>query len=138
MMRPTIMRPAGIAGVEMLRAVDIHHYFPKHFHDTYCIPLQDRGAMVSLYRNRRNVLTAGDIDLLEPGEVHTSWAGDGSGWSYRCLYLSADFVAFAGLEHGDTAVPSLGHLAPWRDRALYAALSNAHEAVTRAPDGLAG
>jgi AraC family transcriptional regulator len=121
-----VARPAGLDGVELLHAVDTHHYFPKHFHDTYCIPVQERGAMVSLYRNRRNVLTAGDVDFLEPGEVHTSWEGDGSGWSYRCLYLDPDFVSFVGLERGNTRIPSLRQLAPTSDARLFSALQGAH------------
>jgi AraC-like DNA-binding protein len=134
-----VARPAGLDGVELLHAVDTHHYFPKHFHDTYCIPVQERGAMVSLYRNRRNVLTPGDVDFLEPGEVHTSWEGDGSGWSYRCLYLEPDFVAFAGLELGDRRIPSLRQLAPHKDGALFAALQTAHAGLLRSKDAtLAG
>ena len=126
-----VARPAGLDGVELLHAVDTHHYFPKHFHDTYCIPVQERGAMVSLYRNRRNVLTPGDVDFLEPGEVHTSWEGDGSGWSYRCLYLEPDFVAFAGLELGDRRIPSLRQLVPYKDGPLFAALQAAHAGLLR-------
>lgn len=126
-----VARPAGLAGVELLHAVDTHHYFPKHFHDTYCIPVQERGAMVSLYRNRRNLLTPGDVDFLEPGEVHTSWEGDGSGWSYRCLYLEPAFVAFAGLELGDRRIPSLRQLAPYKDGRMFAAPRAAHAGLLR-------
>lgn len=134
-----VARPAGLDGVELLHAVDTHHYFPKHFHDTYCIPVQERGAMVSLYRNRRNVLTPGDVDFLEPGEVHTSWEGDGSGWSYRCLYLEPEFVAFAGLELGDRRIPSLRQLVPHKDGRLFAALQAAHAELLHSEDaGLAG
>ncbi len=134
-----VARPAGLDGVELLHAVDTHHYFPRHFHDTYCIPVQERGAMVSLYRNRRNVLTPGDVDFLGPGEVHTSWEGDGSGWSYRCLYLEPEFVAFAGLELGDRRIPSLRQLAPHKDGPLFAALQNAHAGLLRSKDAtLAG
>ena len=126
-----VARPAGLDGIELLHAVDTHHYFPKHFHDTYCIPVQERGAMVSLYRNRRNVLVPGDVDFLEPGEVHTSWEGDGSGWSYRCLYLDPGLVAFAGLERGDERIPSLRQLVPCKDRILFTALQAAHAGLLR-------
>jgi AraC family transcriptional regulator len=129
-----VARPAGLDGVELLHAIDTHHYFPKHFHATYCIPVQERGAMVSLYRNRRNVLTAGDVDFLEPGEVHTSWEGDGSGWSYRCLYLDPKFVSFVGLERGDTRIPSLRQLGPTSDRHLFRALQGAHAHLLRSKD----
>jgi AraC family transcriptional regulator len=129
-----VTRPAGLPGVELLHAIDTHHYFPKHFHDSYCIPVQERGAMVSLYRNRRNVLTPGDVDFLEPGEVHTSWEGDGSGWSYRCLYLEPDFVSFVGLERGDTRIPSLRQLAPYKDELLFSALQGAHARLLRSTE----
>jgi AraC-like DNA-binding protein len=131
-----VARPPGLEGVELLQAIDTHHYFPRHFHDTYRIPVQERGAMVSLYRNRRNVLTAGTVDFLEPGEVHTSWEGDGSGWSYRWLYLDPDFVSFAGLERGDTRVPSLRQLAPCNDTLPFAALQGAHAHLLRGTDDL--
>lgn len=137
--RIVVARPAGLPGVELLHAIDTHHYFPKHFHDTYCVPVQERGAMVSLYRSRRNVLTPGDVDFLEPGEVHTSWEGDGSGWSYRCLYLEPPFVAFAGLELGDRRIPPLRQLVPTKDGALFAALQAAHAGLLRSKDAsLAG
>src|SRR5258708_29857166 len=51
-----VWRPKGVEGVEILNGVNTAHFFPKHFHDTYCLPIVSSGRMVSLYRGKRNEL----------------------------------------------------------------------------------
>ena len=129
-----IWRPVRQPGVELLRADDIRHVFPKHFHDAYCIPVIERGAMISLYRGRRNELAAGTVDILDPGEVHTSWGAGGNGYSYRCFYIDAVVVQRAANEPGETRLALLWPRFARRERALFAALRRAHIGLEAADD----
>jgi hypothetical protein len=102
-----VWRPRGLKGVELFRASKTRYCFPKHFHDTYSVRLLEVGAVESLYHGRRNVLTAGDIDVLEPGVVHTASAASKRGWSCRCLYISREVIQYSALEFGATRLPPL-------------------------------
>src|SRR5262249_26304336 len=105
--------------------------------DAYCIPLIERGTMISLYRGRRNELAAGTIDILDPGEVHTSWGADAGGYSYRCFYVDAAVVCRAANEPGDARLPPLAPRFERRDAGVFAALRRAH-VMLEATDDLEG
>jgi AraC-like ligand binding domain len=48
-----------------------------------------------------DALTAGDIDVLEPGVVHMGGAADGKAWSCRCLYISGQLLEYSALDLGE-------------------------------------
>jgi AraC-like DNA-binding protein len=133
-----IWRSGSLPGVELLRASRTQHYFPKHFHDTYVIPLLELGTMLSIYRGRQNALRPGDIDILEPGVVHTSWPGEECGWSYRCLYISPEFLRHSVLEFGKLYLPSLDPLLGRREPSLFRHLQRAHHHLETDEEGLEG
>jgi AraC-like DNA-binding protein len=131
-------RPGGLHGVELFRASRTRSSFPKHFHDTYSIRLFEAGVVESLYRGRSNVLTAGDIDVLEPGAVHTASAADKQGWSCRCLYVSREFLEYSALEFGATRLPPLEPLLERKELPLFLRLQRAHRHLEPDSDELEG
>lgn len=131
-----IWRPGGMDGVELFHSSRTRYCFPKHFHDTYSIRLIEAGVVESLYHGRRNVLTAGDIDVLEPGVVHTASAGDKEGWSCRCLYISGEFLKYSALEFGATHLPPLEPLLEGNERLLFLRLQWAHHRLEADGDEL--
>jgi AraC-like DNA-binding protein len=133
-----IWRPGGLEGVELFRSSRTRYCFPKHFHDTYSIRLLEAGAVESLYLGRRNVLTAGDIDVLEPGIVHTASAAGEEGWSCRCLYISTKFLEYSALEFGATRLPPLESLLERNERPLFLRFQWAHYHLEADSDELEG
>jgi AraC-like DNA-binding protein len=133
-----IWRPGRLDGVELFRSSRTRYCFPKHFHDTYSIRLLEAGAVESLYHGRRNALTAGDIDVLEPGVAHTASARDKAGWSCRCLYISREFLEYSALEFGATRLPPLKPLLGRNEQPLFLRLRLAHLRLEADNDELEG
>jgi AraC-like DNA-binding protein len=131
-------RPGRLDGVELFRASKTRYCFPKHFHDTYSVRLLEAGAVESLYYGRRNVLTAGDIDVLEPAIVHTASAASKQGWSCRCLYISREFLQYSALDFGATRLPPLQPLLARNERLLFLRLRWAHHRLETDGDELEG
>ena len=94
--------------------------------------------MESLYYGRRNVLTAGNIDVLEPAIVHTASAASKQGWSCRCLYISREFLQYSALDFGATRLPPLQPLLARNERLLFLRLRWAHHRLEADGDELEG
>ncbi|GAB7081291.1 AraC family transcriptional regulator [Megalodesulfovibrio paquesii] len=113
-------------GVELLRARFRTQHFDRHVHDGYALGVIERGALQFWYLGRKMTASAGQVNLVVPGEPHDGHAADQEGWAYRMFYLAPEVV--------DTAC---GELSPRRlrphfdagvldDPALAAAVTGAH------------
>lgn len=114
--------------------------FPTHFHETYCIPIIEQGAMASRYRGALRVLRAGQVDVLPPGEPHTGAPARCDSWVYRCFYLSPDAAAaFAGRDGPLDLTRDTGEffLKVWQAHRLFE-LGESLAAQSRLADALAG
>ena len=85
-------RVAGLDGLEMVRARFFRHHFPRHSHDVFAFGIIEGGAQATDYRGATHVAVAGDVCLVNPGEVHTGYPPDKGGWSYRCCYPDPGLV----------------------------------------------
>lgn len=96
-----------VEGLELMRARNWSHKFPPHLHETYSIPLVEKGIMGSYYRSAGHYLGPGHFDVVNPGEVHTGYPFEGPCWSYRCFYPSQLFLAeiASQLGRGRSAAP---------------------------------
>jgi AraC-like DNA-binding protein len=88
----TFWHAPDIGDLELLRANFITHQFPRHFHEGYVMGVIERGVEAFHYRGAIHYAPAGSIVVINPGEVHTGFAGDASGWTYRMLYPSVDLI----------------------------------------------
>jgi AraC-like DNA-binding protein len=131
-------RPGGLDGVELFQASRTRYCFPKHLHDTFSIRLLEAGVVESLYNGRRNVLTAGDIDVLEPGIVHSASTADKQSWSCLCLYISRAFLEYSALDPGATGLPPLQPLLRRNERRLFLRLRRAFHGLKEDSDELEG
>jgi AraC-like DNA-binding protein len=75
-------------GLELMRAHWVHHSFPKHFHDSYTIGINDGGAGHFQCRRKNQEAWPDTLNVIEPGDIHTGGASTGSGWIYRDFYIS--------------------------------------------------
>lgn len=92
------------AGVEAV-AADTARHFGRHTHEQYGIGLIERGAQKSTSGRGLYEAGAGDLIMVNPGEVHDGMPlGDG-GRAWRMLYLEP--AVMAGLIAGmDSAAPA--------------------------------
>jgi len=93
--------------------------FRKHTHDTYSIGIVLQGHSTFFHSGRTDSITAGDVVLIEPGEVHACNPRSGSAMVYYMLYIDVPFM--------QRIAPSDGGAVRFResvvrDAALYASL----------------
>jgi AraC-like DNA-binding protein len=75
-----------VGGVQLLSATYIKHIFPRHFHSTYVINVQESGVEEFYCRGASRLSPTGSIVLINPQEVHTGRAATGEPWVYRAIY----------------------------------------------------
>lgn len=83
------------------------HHYPKHTHDAFCFGVMHDGAQDSAYGRRHRVTEAGDVMLVNPGEVHDGLPLDDYGRSFQTLYVEPALVADAAREAGVNATGNL-------------------------------
>jgi AraC-like DNA-binding protein len=79
-------RVADLDDLEFIRATFVTHAFPRHTHETFAIGVIEGGVQATDYRGATHIATAGDICLINPGEVHTGFSPHETGWTYRVFY----------------------------------------------------
>ncbi|WP_190132313.1 AraC family transcriptional regulator [Streptomyces mashuensis] len=72
----------------MLHAHFRRHRYPRHTHDAVTVALVDSGAASFLYRGETHTAAAGDVFVIDAGEVHTGVLAHPQGYRYRVLYLA--------------------------------------------------
>jgi AraC-like DNA-binding protein len=62
------------------------HRFVRHSHDYFVIGYVETGVQAYSYRGARHFTAAGQVFLVNPGEVHTGEAATPCGYVYRTVY----------------------------------------------------
>jgi AraC-like DNA-binding protein len=90
----TYWRDDFLKGFETCQVYDSRYSFPKHVHDTvYAVGLMEKGASYSLGPGRDDGLVgAGQIALINPGQVHSGVPVLGRAVTYRMLYFDIDLM----------------------------------------------
>lgn len=92
-------RDPDLEGLEVCRVVNSSHIFPNHTHDgIYAIGLMVRGGSWCLGQGRDDAyVAAGQIALINPGQVHSGVPGYDRSITYRMIYVSVNrFIDLAG------------------------------------------
>lgn len=93
--------------VLVVSALQTRHSYPKHTHDAFCFGVMYDGAQDSIYGRKHRVTEAGDVMLVNPGEVHDGLPLGDHGRSFRTIYVEPELVADAAREAGINAVHNL-------------------------------
>ncbi|WP_030671013.1 AraC family transcriptional regulator [Streptomyces sp. NRRL B-1347] len=125
----------GSAQVELLSARFERFAFDRHSHEQLSVGVIEEGAEGLHLAGGKVVVPAGQLVILNPGQVHTGFAAEESGWRYRMFYFDTAMVDELAEEHlgvrdvwfGQTAVP---------DPELFAGLRRVHREQERAGDPL--
>jgi AraC-like DNA-binding protein len=96
--RVKLWRLPELGNVELLHAHYVTQNFPRHTHDGFAIGVIERGALGFYYRGQNVVAPAGQVNLVNPDEVHTGHAATTQGWTYRMFYLDAALLQTAASE----------------------------------------
>lgn len=86
--------------VLVVSALQIRHSYPKHTHDAFCFGVMYDGAQDSVYGQKHRVTEAGDVMLVNPGEVHDGLPLGDHGRSFRTIYIEPQLVRDAAREAG--------------------------------------
>ena len=81
--------------LEVLRGDNIRHAFGRHRHSEFGLGVVERGLLAYETQQAEHVLTAGEVVVINPGQVHWGGAVDEQRYSYRIIYPSAALMARA-------------------------------------------
>ena len=87
-----------IQNLELLRARYITQAFAPHTHDTFAIGVVESGALSFRYPVPWEVVPAGQIMIIHPGEIHSGQCVGGQGVHYRMLYPDTNLLQGAATE----------------------------------------
>jgi len=93
-------RDPAIKGIEICRVEKSHHVFPRHAHDDiYALSLITSGASYCLgKKNSELIVNAGELVLLNPGQIHSGEPVNGVPVSYWMLYADiATMVSYTDI-----------------------------------------
>jgi AraC-like DNA-binding protein len=83
---------SGIPGIEAMTLFS-NHVFPRHSHDQFGIGIMTSGAQRSWSVIGQVESEAGDVIMVNPGEMHDGMPVDGIARGWRILYLDSALVA---------------------------------------------
>lgn len=90
-MKVRIWRNSLIKDVEFANICYFDHSFKPHFHDHYVILALKEGINIGECQRKPYAVTAEDILIINPSEVHTGSSWQAQYLDYVALYVSANF-----------------------------------------------
>lgn len=91
MIRHQLRRPPEATWLELRVSVDSVDCYRPHSHREYSVGIVDEGEAVFRHPGGPDRIGAGTVVLIEPGVLHACNPLPGRRWSYRMLYLDADW-----------------------------------------------
>jgi AraC-like DNA-binding protein len=85
-------RVSEISHLECFRAVGLIHEYGRHSHPAWAIGVIDEGIGGIGYRGSSERIGPGELIAINPDEVHTGYAVQRDGVSYRMLYIGHELV----------------------------------------------
>jgi AraC-like DNA-binding protein len=96
----------GLRSVEMTAADYVAQRFSRHWHTGFAIGMVTRNAQGFGAQGREWTIGAGDLIVLNPGQIHDGYSMCADGWSSRMAYIPEDtFAALMGHPATGDGVP---------------------------------
>lgn len=104
-----IVRHAGLPGITLRVSTGSSDCYRTHTHREYSIGRVDAGEAVFTHPGSPQKVGAGTVVLIEPGVAHACNPLPDRPWSYRMLFVDADWLHGALAPHfgGDAAMAAL-------------------------------
>ncbi len=74
---------------EIMRATYVTHSFSRHAHDSFCIGIVEQGAVTLPCLGTAHFIPAGNLLVINPGDVHAGHTPVDTGWTYWMIYPDA-------------------------------------------------
>ena len=94
-----------VGGIELLHARFLKQRFVPHTHNTFTIGVILEGALGFDHERREGVAPAGQVSVVNPGELHTGFAAGGAGWTYRNFFLPTSLMRGIAEDLGISGLP---------------------------------
>jgi len=98
--RETVWRISALHDTTLLHARWMRQTFPRHFHETFVICVNECGAHRSWFRGANVVIPDRAVTVVPPGEVHTGEPVSGRPWHYRAMYPGVNILTELASEVG--------------------------------------
>lgn len=85
-------RLAALPWAELRVSQQSPHCYRLHMHAEYSLGIVDQGQTLFQHADGCELLTAGSVVLIEPGVWHACNPAQVTHWSYRMLYINADWL----------------------------------------------
>ncbi|MER7010612.1 AraC family transcriptional regulator [Saccharopolyspora sp. NPDC000359] len=121
--------------VELFAARFERFAFDRHSHEQLAVGVIEQGAEGLHLVGGKVVIPAGQLVVLNPGQVHTGFAAVDSGWRYRMFYFDTAMVDELAREHLGTTDVWFPETAV-RDSALFSRMRDVHRVQEHAGDPL--
>jgi AraC-like DNA-binding protein len=79
-------------GIETIRAHFVGPAYEPHWHDSYLVGFTEQGVQQFHCRKTLHSSRAGQVFMLEPGEIHDGHAPTPEGFTYSMLYLDPKWI----------------------------------------------
>lgn len=97
----TFTRHAQLPHLELRTATHAHDCYVPHTHEEYAFGAIDAGHAVYRYAQQQVALQPGMTVMMEPGLTHSCNPNPAQPWSYRMLYVNADWLHQSFLPFGN-------------------------------------
>jgi AraC-like DNA-binding protein len=94
---PKVWRRGHSFPVTLLRARYVNHSFPPHFHETFVLAVNEKGAHTLSRGGRKGTVSASEIGIVNPGETHAVERAGHDAWVHREDPLEQDALIVDGL-----------------------------------------
>jgi AraC-like DNA-binding protein len=133
----TAWQVSALDDTPFLRARWVRQTFPRHFHETFVICVNECGAHRSWFRGANVIIPERAVTVVPPGEVHTGEPVPGAPWHYRAMYPGVNTLAELASELGLPRAPVASFRSLWLDDPTMAdAFLSAHRAEEERADPL--
>jgi AraC-like DNA-binding protein len=131
-------RHASLPHLELRTTTQARDSYQTHTHAEYSLGCIDAGAAVYTHGTQAVALRPGMTVMMEPGLAHACNPDAQQPWSYRMLYVDAQWVHQSFLPFDAQAVPQQLALARHHsdDATLFQALTGLLDSLTGTPDPL--
>lgn len=134
----TFLRDAALPFVEAREVLDGRRVcYAKHTHETFSIGAITAGCSTYLHGRSTQDVSAGDLVIVNPEEVHACNPIHGQAWSYRMFYVDAGWLGNLQQDLGvsRTGFQPFSAIAS-RDPGLYRGLCDLYDCLAAPGDGL--
>jgi AraC-like DNA-binding protein len=113
-----------LSDLELLSGCYRQRTFPWHFHDTYCLSLQEQGHETIAFTDQTLHVRPGMILIINPSEAHSNYNLTPAEWRYRSFYVP---VALLRSVAGSVGPPPYFPAKLLDDPALFQQLTHVHQ-----------